>query len=183
MLSCLLLATSDSLLPKLGSAGLDPHSNLLTWMWVSMEESCVQQLLEVAYDPHIDQIAHIICLALTQLLTIQPLLGQHTTAGQLTERARNYNLKQQSKYCQWNKTFHMRCCLLTLARLRNSAKYTFASQQRAVCVPYVQVKGPGTATCTRRAAIAQRWCQNISCVPLRHNIGFIGTLDDDEAYG
>lgn len=66
--------------------------NLLT----RMKEPSIQQLLQVTYDSNVNQVSHIIRLALTELLSIQPRHRQHAPAGQLTVGLRDHNLKQMT---------------------------------------------------------------------------------------
>lgn len=67
-----------------------------------MKEPSIQQLLQVADDSYINQGTHIGCLTLTQLLTLQPRTGQHTTTGQLSVSLGHNHLctskQQNSRY-------------------------------------------------------------------------------------
>ena len=50
---------------------------------VSMEEAMLKELLQKADDANIDERPDVVCLALAQLLSIQPTRGQDLAGGQL----------------------------------------------------------------------------------------------------
>lgn len=67
------------------------------WGGGYVEEAGVEQLLEVGDDAHVDQVAHVRGHALTQLLAVHPLAGEHPAAGELVEGARDHHLRPRRR--------------------------------------------------------------------------------------